>query len=250
MAERGYIAVARDIFERPIFNRLFSHRPYSRLDAYLWLLARAAWKPRGHATPYGAVHNARAELSYTERELASAWHWRKTTVHRFLARLMAEGMIRIELRRPGPETGPETGPKPGYERSTITICDYSLSQGNVKGARAKSGPETGPKTGPELPLFGLISHDNFSPNQTNQSNHKKDRGTSRTVARQAPPHNAEITVGGRKMRFFEAGSAEWEMYSRHLADSHNITMLPSQYEDAAGRWFYLDGNPEKKRTRR
>lgn len=44
MSELGVFAVDRGVFDHPILSE--PNRAYSRREAWLWLLAEAAWKPR------------------------------------------------------------------------------------------------------------------------------------------------------------------------------------------------------------
>lgn len=106
MSELGVFAVDRGIFEHHVFN---DGQPFSRREAWLWLLAEAAWKGRIKAVPGSGIRLSRGQLSHSIRFMASAWNWDKARVERFLGRLKTETMI---------ETHIETG------QTVITICKY------------------------------------------------------------------------------------------------------------------------------
>src|SRR4029077_19478225 len=87
----SYFAVSRGIFEHTLFTH--GKRPYSRREAWEWLIAQAAWKPKGHRHVYGIAELNRGQLSFTKRELAGIWRWPATNVLCFLHRLRLEEMI-------------------------------------------------------------------------------------------------------------------------------------------------------------
>ena len=109
MSERGVFALDRGIFDHPVF----ADEAFTEREAWAWLIAEAAWKPRVRRVAHGTVSLARGQLAASIRFLGERWGWRKGRAERFLARLKAEAMI---------ETRPETG------ISVITICNYARYQ--------------------------------------------------------------------------------------------------------------------------
>ena len=106
----GWFAVDRKSISHPFFKR--SER--SEYEAWIWLIAHAAWKETHHWVN-GKRHDVkRGELFTTLRELQSAWMWSSDKkVRGFLKRLSEERMIDAET---------------SHGKTQITICNYSLYQ--------------------------------------------------------------------------------------------------------------------------
>lgn len=107
MSELGVFAVDRGVFDHPILSE--PNRAYSRREAWLWLLAEAAWKPRKVGRIGATIELERGQLAHSIRFMANAWGWSKSAVERFLARLKTGTMI---------ETATGTG------LVVITVCNY------------------------------------------------------------------------------------------------------------------------------
>ena len=90
--------VSRDIFE-------LAEKPYSRLEAWLWLIANARWRSN--------CEIKRGQLETHYRSLAATWGWHRSRVDRFLRRLQTETKI---------ETNSET------KSIRITLCNYDKYQ--------------------------------------------------------------------------------------------------------------------------
>ena len=110
MSELGVFAVDRGVFDHPLFA---SGEPYSRREAWLWLISEAAWKPRRVDRGGQLIELRRGQLAHSLRFMADVWGWSKSSVDRFLARLKTETMI-----------GTETGT--GF--LIVTICKYDVFQ--------------------------------------------------------------------------------------------------------------------------
>lgn len=124
----GWFAVDRKSISHPFFKR--SER--SEYEAWVWLIAHAAWKETHHYVN-GKRHDVkRGELFTTLRELQSSWMWPSDKkVRGFLKRLNDERMIDAETSR---------------GKTQITICNYSLYQdiGRKKDAEiAEKSPTKG-----------------------------------------------------------------------------------------------------------
>jgi hypothetical protein len=113
MTELGVFAVDRGVFDHPLLARDVSKEPFSRAEAWLWLLAGAAWKDRRYSRAGHVLTLRRGQLSHSLRYIASAWGWSKSATERFLGRLKTETMI---------ETDTGTG------ALVITICNYDAYQ--------------------------------------------------------------------------------------------------------------------------
>ena len=106
----GWFLVARGVFDHP----MFLPEPMTEREAWLWLIARAAWKDTQHRVGGDVVPVPRGSLFCTLRELQAAWGWRSDTrVRAFLGRLENERMIQRETNA---------------GKTQITICNYSRYQ--------------------------------------------------------------------------------------------------------------------------
>jgi hypothetical protein len=111
---RGYILIARGILDHPRFKPT---GPYTRAEAWLWLIEAAAFKDRSVPVLAGRqrkmISIARGELSHSVRYLAKAWQWSTNRVLRFLGELQTDNTI---------ETRTETG------QTIISLCNYEAYQ--------------------------------------------------------------------------------------------------------------------------
>jgi hypothetical protein len=110
MTEYGVFAVDRGVFDHPL---LATGEPYSRREAWLWLVAEAAWKPRQINRHGTVIELQRGQLAHSIRFMADAWGWSKSSVDRFLTRL---------------KTGTMIGTDGGTASLVITICNYDAYQ--------------------------------------------------------------------------------------------------------------------------
>lgn len=106
----GYFAVDRGIFE----NGFFAAEPFSEREAWLWLIAEAAWKEKRVRRGSTTLDLARGELAHALDFMRKAWKWKtKSRVSRFLKRL---------------ESGEKITLKTGRDTTRITICNYDIYQ--------------------------------------------------------------------------------------------------------------------------
>lgn len=121
----GWIRVDRDIWGHPFFNR----EPMSEREAWLWMLARAAYDDTRHKVGKHMLDVPRGTFMTTLRELQSVFMWRSDSrVRNFLARLEGEGMI--ERTTVGKRNAPKTH---------VSICNYEKYQTTE---RTKNAPKT------------------------------------------------------------------------------------------------------------
>ncbi len=111
----GHINVARSIFDHAMFD---DERPYSSREAWLWLIANAAWRPMQVMVRNGRsqqlLNLERGQLSFSRSFMQKAWRWTSDkTVRTFLARLKKEGMVDLQT---------------GQLQTIITICNYGVFQ--------------------------------------------------------------------------------------------------------------------------
>lgn len=109
----GRIWVPRDLWDDPLFR----HDKVDERGAYLWLLKEASWKARTVRCGQVEVSLNRGQLAASVRFMAEAWKWEKSTVDRFLKRLVKRDMI---------------GTASGTGVTVITICKYDEYQGGEK----------------------------------------------------------------------------------------------------------------------
>ncbi|WP_395448686.1 hypothetical protein ACHMW7_28425 [Aminobacter sp. UC22_36] len=102
-------AVSRRLFDHPFF----ANEPFTEREAWVWLLADAAWKPRQVRGRHGVVELQRGQLAHSTRFMAAKWQWSEARVRRFLKRLKSDAMIDAQ----------------GDAQTTrITICKYNEYQ--------------------------------------------------------------------------------------------------------------------------
>jgi hypothetical protein len=80
---RGYVAMPRTIFD----DKTFPPEPFTQREAYLYVVAAAAWKPRQDRIGRAVVDLQRGQFAASTRFLASRWGWSEARVRRFLTRL-------------------------------------------------------------------------------------------------------------------------------------------------------------------
>jgi hypothetical protein len=149
MSLNGVIAISRKLFDPD--DAFFGGEPFTRREAWQWLIAQAAYKPRTVRVRVGrkvsSVHLDRGQVSHSRAFMSDAWGWTDKTVRTFLDRLELDG--RIE-RSEGQQTG--------QHQTIITICKYDEYQfgatdvtdakGQQRASKVeKRGQEKGQQTG-------------------------------------------------------------------------------------------------------
>lgn len=138
MSDRGFIALARGILDHPIVG-VQKGEPYSRSEAWEWLIFEAAFKPRRYSASGIVVELQRGQLAHSTRYMAQAWRWPETNVRRFLERL-----------KTGAGTGAMIGAESGAGITVITICNYDRFQNPVDEAGAENGAPNGAEIGAKV----------------------------------------------------------------------------------------------------
>ena len=106
----GWIAISRDLFS----HAFFAKEPMSEREAWVWMIARAAWKDTRHRVGADMIDVPRGSFFCSLRELQGVWGWGSDTrVRTFLRRLQSERMINA-VSNAG--------------KTHVTICNYSEFQ--------------------------------------------------------------------------------------------------------------------------
>ncbi|NQZ75811.1 MAG: hypothetical protein HRT61_06815 [Ekhidna sp.] len=177
---KGWFAVERKSITHPFFKR--SER--SEYEAWLWLIAHAAWEETNHWVNGKRHEVKRGELFTTLRELQSEWMWSSDKkVRGFLKRLNDERMIDAETSR---------------GKTQITICNYSLYQDIGR----KKDAETSEKNPNEGQAKDALKEQNKQINNISSSFHSEDNNTPLPPSK---PKGEQSKSSSRGTRL----SAEW-----------------------------------------
>lgn len=122
----GWIALHRGWRDCPAFED--RRDPMADADAWLWIIEHTAWKAHRRRAGQGqSITIERGQIHVSDRALATAFHWDKKRVRRFLARLEEHKMVVQNRDQSG---------------TTLTICNYDKYQSvseNVGPAKDQSG---------------------------------------------------------------------------------------------------------------
>jgi hypothetical protein len=234
----AYIAIARS-FVKDLRYRRPANRPLVHTETLLWLIAEAAWKPRGSPTRFGAIHNNRSQLSTTHRALAKEWGWSKGKVARWLTELARDGTISVELVRCGAKSGANLQPESGYRRSLITLMNYDKFNAAIRSVGRKAGQKVG-QSQPGLP--GLIVEVASKPNRTNPTNKRFKGRASRGggFGNGDTPMHGKVSATG--FIFCRYGTEDWTAYATDFENARGYKPVPTRYRDGGkGNWFEVDG---------
>jgi hypothetical protein len=129
MKGRGYIAMPRSIFD----DARFSAEAFTEREAFLGMVADAAWKPRRVRLSRGAVDLQRGQLLGSSRYLADRWGWPEPRVRRFLSRISARRSKDAQNDAPiDAESDALIDAQPTPDGTIITIRNYDSFQGEAK----------------------------------------------------------------------------------------------------------------------
>lgn len=119
----GWVRIHRGVFD----HGLFADEPMSEREAWLWLIAKAAWKDTTHRVGSAMTKVDRGSMFVTLRDLQAAWRWKSDTrVRGFLELLEAERMI-LRVVNAG--------------KTQITICNYVTFQDDERTENAQKTQE-------------------------------------------------------------------------------------------------------------
>jgi hypothetical protein len=145
----GFFNVSRDIFDHPIFGG----DPLTGREAWLWLIAKAAWQPVRiqvrNGRSVGLITLQRGQLSHARSYMQKAWKWTsEKKVRTFLARLERDGMVGLQTDQ---------------LQTVVTICNYDAFQLGPSSEGQRSGRQSGQQravNGPEVKTLEYLRKDN------------------------------------------------------------------------------------------
>jgi hypothetical protein len=119
---------------RSIFgDASFAQEPYTEREAFLSLVADAAWKPRRVRLKRGAVDLLRGQLLGSSRFLAERWQWPEPRVRRFLDRISGRRAIDAQTDALNDaQTDALIDAQPTANGTIITIRNYDAFQKEAK----------------------------------------------------------------------------------------------------------------------
>lgn len=126
----GFIAIERDLWD----HQIFAPSPMSEREAWMWMIARAAWAGTQHRVGANMFDVARGSFMATLREMQSVFMWPSDKkVRNFLKKLENHGMIAVL----------SVGER-NARKTHVTICNYDEYQtlGRSKDAAKTHGGRT------------------------------------------------------------------------------------------------------------
>jgi hypothetical protein len=160
---RGFFAVDRGIWDHPVLR---GNGPFSRREAWLWLISEACWQPRRLVVANITINLKRGQLVASSRFLAGKWGWSEAAVRRFLAELRGKN-----ARQWGADAIADAQTDAMIDAQTdagitvITIRNYNKYQSGSRLSDAASDAPT-----------DATSDATPDANTKNQKNKKKDEG--------------------------------------------------------------------------
>lgn len=124
MNEGNWISVSRELWNDPDFD----DGPMTQREAWLWMIAEAAWRPRKVRRGRQVLELQRGQLAHSIRFMSDAWGWSKSAGHRFLKKLEKRDAIRIAG---------------GTDATVITICNYDRYQSSNDDSGTLAGHQAG-----------------------------------------------------------------------------------------------------------
>lgn len=241
MNDHGFITLHRRVFKHHLFR---NERPFSRLHAWAWMIAAAAWCPCQRRVGRALVTLDRGQFAATTRDLGKTWGWHRSRVERFLRLLRKDAMIRTRAGETVAETQGET-PRRAVV-SIITICNYSAFQ-NIstgKDSEPRQSPRQKPRRGEQQ---ALDLGDEILPQPFNKSTKKakevaeeeKRKEIRGRMGRTKPRHGQTSKKNGTI--WIDNGTDDWKVYAADYERVTGTSPLPQQYIGGSGRWFSIFG---------
>jgi hypothetical protein len=207
VSSRGYIKLYRSLFKHEFFRQ----GKFSEREAFTWMIAEAAWKPRNRRVGQFFVDLDRGELVASLRHLAEIWGWEVGAVRGYLGRCEKVGML-------------STRSNNGI--TIVTVCNYDVYQGedgdDDKGAdKVQAQGQQGHNTGPA------------------RDQHKTEEGkkVKKEEGKEDPEGGLDLLAGsGAGLPVLFAPPKRARAAPRHLLDP-NWKPSDDDWNYAAGRGF-------------
>lgn len=201
----GHYRMQRGWMENPAFR----HEPYTRAQAWCFLIEKAAWKDRIQAMGNESVSVQRGEYAASLRFLAERWKWSKSKVDTFLNRLESEKMLK--------RTCSKTGTLTGTPLTVISLCNYEKYQASAD----NGGTPTGTR-----------------PGQHRDSTGTNDKKEERKEEKNRGPYAFE----GRVIKLTESDFTRWEQAYKNIPNlraqlESRDAWLSGQPDSAQKTWF-------------
>jgi hypothetical protein len=137
--DRGVFCISRKLFDNS--DPFFGGEPFTRREAWQWLIAEASWKSRRVRVNTGRgdtfINLDRGQLSHSRSFMQRAWNWTSDKrVRTFLDRLETDSRI-----------GRTKGQASGHTQCVITICKYDEYQFPSEETGQASGQPSGQASG-------------------------------------------------------------------------------------------------------
>ncbi len=167
---RGAFTISRKLFDPD--DEFFGGEPFSRREAWQWLISEAAFKQRTKRVNAGRgetwITLERGQLSHSRAFMQKAWGWSsEKMVRTFLDRLEKDGRITRKTGQQsgqasdqqsedsaGQQSGQGSGAHKGQHQTIITICKYDEYQPPLSGKDAPFGQQSGQASGQQSEASG------------------------------------------------------------------------------------------------
>lgn len=243
MSHNGnWFAVSRLIFDHPVVG--IHDRPFTDLEAWLWLLAEAAFEPVELYNKGTIIVLDPGQIMHARTYLAQRWEWTEDKVRWFLKRLQNEAMIARFCQaskaasdhtqhRTQQHTQPNTQPNTQQRNNQIqiiSICNYGQYQFSQTNQEAAQHPATPPAPHPAEPPATPPKANNLTTKQ------KKDKSA---------PDGAVDDARGTRLRKDWALPSEWRQWAVSEID------IPAEKIDREAEQFrdYWIGLPKARGTK-
>jgi hypothetical protein len=210
MSHNGnWFAVSRLIFDHPVVG--IQERSFTDLEAWLWLLAEAAFEPLKVNNKGTIIILDPGQMMHARSYLAKRWDWTEDKVRWFLKRLQNEAMINrfCTQQNPNPRTN---------QIQIITICNY----GQYQFSQANQQPAEPPPSHP--------ANTQPAPSQHPQDNNKTLK--QKEEKKSAPAGAADDAKGTRLPKNWQLPTEyrDWALKEIQITPEH-VEREASQFRD-------------------
>lgn len=161
MTGRGWYLMHRGWMD----DELFAGEPFSKAQAWVWLIEKAAWEATSTWVGGDKVKLNRGQLAISQRHLAETWGWGRQQVRTFVEKLKVDEKITVAVT---------------HGATIVTICNYDKYQITPSTEQPTEQPKANPAPTHEQPKV----------NEEKESN----TGLAARAREGAVPHNvAEVS---------------------------------------------------------